>query len=86
MSEQMFEFLKSPTFNYVFSFVLGLGVMCLFKPVCKGDACRILRAPPYDEVQKSTYQLGAECYQFRAEPIECPKQGVIEPFQRQVRA
>ncbi len=78
----MFGFLKSPTFNYVFSFVIGLGLMAVFKPACKGEECRILKAPPIKEVQSTTYQLGSECYQFRTEMITCPTKGVIEPFQR----
>ncbi len=81
----MFEFLKSPTFNYVFSFVLGLGLMAVLKPGCKGSECQILKAPPLEEVKKSTYQTSSGCYQFHAETIECPKTGVIEPFERFVR-
>ena len=78
----MFGFLKSPTFNYVFSFLIGLGLMAVLKPACKGDACRILKAPPIEEVQKATYQLGAECSQFKTEPFACPTKGVIETFLR----
>ena len=81
----MFGFLKSPIFNYVFSFLLGLGLMALLKPECKGSACQIQKAPPLEEVKKTTYQLTSGCYQFKAETIECPSQGAIEPFQRFVR-
>jgi hypothetical protein len=81
----MFAFLKSKTFNTVFSVLLGIGIVALCKPICKGAACRIQRAPPYEEVNSSTYQLGPDCYQFRASIIECPQQGVIEPFERFVR-
>lgn len=81
----MFEFLRSPQFNYVFSFLIGLGIVSLFKSSCKGDACRILRAPPYEELKTSTYQTGKDCYKFHAGVIECPKVGVIEPFERFVR-
>lgn len=81
----MFDFLKSKGFNYVFSFLIGLGLMSLLKPVCKGNECKIQRAPPFEEVKVSTYQLGSECYRFRAETIPCPTKGVIEPFERYVR-
>jgi len=76
----MLRFIKSDTFNNIFSFVIGLGFMALLKPVCKGDACRIQKAPPYEEVKKSTYQLGASCYKFEAQHVECPPEGFIEPF------
>ena len=81
----MFEFLKTESFNVIFSFVLGLGCIALLKPVCEGVDCRIQKAPPYEEVKTSTYQMGADCYQFHAEPIACPNKGVIEPFERFVR-
>ena len=81
----MFKFLKTDTFDVLFSFVLGVGCMAVLKPMCKGGECHVQKAPPYDEVQKSTYQLGSTCYQFRAEPVKCAESGVIEPFERFVR-
>lgn len=78
----MFEFLKTKEFSTVFSFVVGLGLMALFRPICQGKDCVIQKAPPVDEVNKTTYQLGSKCYQFRSESIECPKEGVIESFQQ----
>jgi hypothetical protein len=77
----MFEFLHSKHFNTIFSFILGIGIMALLKPMCHGNNCVIQRAPPVEEVNKVTYQLGAKCYQFRSEPVDCPKEGAIEPFQ-----
>jgi hypothetical protein len=82
----MFEFLKSKRFDTAFSFILGFGLIALFKPGCKDGECSIQKAPPYEEVKTSTYQVGNKCYKFEANPIECPSTGVIEPFQRYVRA
>ena len=76
----MFEFLKSKSFNVAFSFLLGLGIMALLRPICRGPECLLQKAPPVDEVNKSTYQLGSKCYQFRSVPVDCPKEGVIESF------
>jgi hypothetical protein len=81
----MFEFLKTEQFSMIFSFVLGLGCMALLKPLCRGGECHIQKAPPYNEIKDSTYQLNNECYQFEATPIDCPSKGVIEPFKRFVR-
>ena len=80
----MFKFLQTESFSMLFSFILGLGCMAVLKPACKGN-CSIQKAPPYTEVKSSTYQLGSSCYQFQAEPIECPSTGVIEPFERFLR-
>jgi hypothetical protein len=78
----MFEFLKTEGFCVIFSFVLGVAIFAILTPVCTGKECRIQKAPPADEVQISTYQLGHKCFKFRAEPVDCPKEGVIEPFER----
>lgn len=81
---KMFEFLKSKNFDTAFSFILGFGIIALFKPPQHGDN-HIQKAPPYEEVKSSTYQLGDKCYKFEASAIECPSVGVIEPFERYVR-
>ncbi len=78
----MFEFLKTKEFSMVFSFVVGLGLMALLRPICQGKDCLIQKAPSVDEVNKTTYQLGSKCYQFRSQPVDCPKEGVIEAFQQ----
>jgi len=81
----MFEFLKTESFSVIFSFILGLGCMAVLKPICSGNECRIQKAPPFEEIKESTYQLGRDCFQFHAETIGCPTQGVIEPFERFIR-
>jgi hypothetical protein len=81
----MFEFLRSKHFDTIFSFVIGLGLMALLRPLCHGPECIVQKAPPLEEVNKSTYQLGSKCYQFRSLPVDCPKEGVIEPFSVRIR-
>ena len=76
----MFEFLKSEGFKVVGSAILGVGLMAVLKPMCKGPNCIIQKAPSVDEVTRSTYQLGSKCYQFKTTQITCPERGVIEPF------
>lgn len=82
---RMFEFLKTKTFDAVFSFILGLGCIALLKPVCKGINCQVQKAPPLDEVRSSTYQMGSKCYKFEIKHTDCPEKGVIEPFERFIR-
>jgi len=76
----MFEFLKSESFKSIGSLILGIGLLAVLKPICKGDNCITQKAPSVDEVVKSTYQLGSKCYQFKTQQIICPQKGIIEPF------
>jgi hypothetical protein len=77
----IWDILKSKKFNFVFSVLLGLGLAAILRPVCKGDQCLTLKAPPVHEVETATYQLGSRCFQFKVDSRECPKGGkVIEAF------
>jgi hypothetical protein len=79
----MFEFLRSEIFNTVASFLVGVAIVSLLKPKPKDDDLRTLKAPPYDEIKTTTYQVGGgSCWKFRAETTTCPATGVIEPFRR----
>jgi hypothetical protein len=77
----IWDFMKSKNFNWIFSFLLGLGVAAILRPACKGDQCLTMKAPPVHEVETTTYQLGTKCFQFKLQSSDCPKSGkVIEAF------
>lgn len=77
----IWDILKSKNFNLVFSFLLGLGLAAILRPACKGDQCLVLKAPPVHEVEKTTYQLGSKCFQFKVEPSDCKSKGkLVEAF------
>ena len=75
-----FRFLKTERFHQIFSFLVGFGLIALFKPMCKGDDCTTKKAPSVEEIEKTTYQIGSKCYRFKSGPIECRSEGVVEPF------
>lgn len=79
----IWDFLKSKNFNVLFSVLLGLGVAAILRPACKGDQCVVFKAPPIHDMETSTFQVGAKCYQFKVESGACPPTGtkVIEAFQ-----
>jgi hypothetical protein len=77
----MFKFFETPQFHFFFSFIIGVAIMSLFRPLCKGNDCQIIKAPPPTEVEKTTYKIGNKCYQFKTNTTECPTTGVIEPFE-----
>lgn len=78
------KFFETPQFRFFFSFIVAVGIMSLFRPLCKGSECQIVKAPPPHEVEKTTYRIGSKCYQFKTYTTECPSEGVIEPFQLQM--
>jgi len=73
--------MKNPLFNIAFSFLLGLGIVAIFRPACKGDACNTYKAPPVKEWDGAVYRIGGKCWEFKSTTVECPKTGgEIESF------
>lgn len=77
----IWDLLKSKKFNFVFSFLIGLGLAAILRPACKGDQCLLMKAPPVHEVESTTYQLGSKCFQFNVESTDCATKGnLVEAF------
>jgi hypothetical protein len=72
--------LHSPIFGMMVSFMLGLAIVVVAAPICRGKDCMIVKAPPLHEVNNTVYHIASKCYKFEAVPMECPEQGVIEAF------
>lgn len=69
--------LKVPGLATLISIVLGFGIAAMFRPLCKGPDCIILRGPPVTDIRGAVYQFGSKCVEFDAKPIECPKGNTI---------
>ena len=76
------NFLKDERFSLFFSFVLGIGLICMFRPICSGDECNVSKAPSDQNFDKFIYRMGGgKCYEFKTEIVKCPVSGTIEAFQ-----
>jgi hypothetical protein len=73
--------LKNPIFGSIVSFMLGLAIVVIIAPICRGRECMIVKAPPIHEVNDSIYHIASKCYKFETVQMECPAQGVIEAFE-----
>jgi hypothetical protein len=69
--------MEAPGVATLISFMLGVGIAAMFRPVCKGPDCLVLRGPPVQEIRGAVYQFGSRCVEFRTKPIECPKSGAV---------
>ena len=75
------DLLKSQMFNIMFSFAVGIGIIAILRPVCKGEACNQMKAPPIKEWDGYVYRMGSKCYEYKSDVIECPSNGgSIESF------
>ena len=74
------DILKDKKFDLIFSFLMGIFITIVLRPVCKGDTCYNLKAPPPTEIKEHAYKAGDRCYRFVPEETKCPMTGVVEPF------
>lgn len=74
-------FLNDERFNVFFSFVLGLGLICVFRPLCSGSDCDTMKPPSEQDFDKYVYRMGGgKCFEFKSEVVNCPASGTIEAF------
>ena len=77
----LLNFLKDERFSVFFSFVLGVGLICVFRPICSGSECNVSKPPAEQDFDKYVYRMsGGKCYEFKSEIVECPSSGTIEAF------
>jgi len=68
-------------FNTFFSFVVGIGIICILRPMCSGSNCVITKAPSAADFDKHVYRMGeGKCYEFKTAVTDCPASGTIEAF------
>jgi hypothetical protein len=76
----LLDYIKSPTFGYLFSFMIGVGIIVIIAGGdCKGDECVKLKAPPVSEIRGNVYKLNEKCYKFTEETTNCVG-NIIESF------
>jgi hypothetical protein len=69
--------MEVPGLATIMSLLIGFGIAAIFRPLCKGPECVIMRGPPVTDIRGAVYQFGSKCVEFDAKPIECPKAGTV---------
>lgn len=65
------------TTNYmgriILSIIWGLGLATLFRKVCKGRNCIVIKAPDSNEINNNVYKFNNKCYKFKSTAVSCKK-------------
>jgi hypothetical protein len=80
------RFLQDKRFDIFFSVILGIGIICMIRPVCEGKECTLRKAPQEKDFDKFVYRMGSKCYQFKTKIVSCPASGAVEAFQQPLQA
>jgi len=77
----LLKLLREENFNVFFSFMLGIGIICILHPRCTGPDCAVRKAPSEKDFDQYVYRIGGDkCYSFKTETVDCPTSGAIEAF------
>jgi hypothetical protein len=68
------KFVHSHTGKILMSLLLGFGLATFFRASCKGKKCRIIEAPPMEEINDQLYKFDGKCYKIEKNAIKCDKQ------------
>ena len=75
----MDKFINSKQGKYLMSIILGLGLASLFRTICKGSKCNVVKAPPMEEIDGQIYKFDGKCYEIQTNPIKCdPKKKTLK--------
>ena len=74
---QFAKLIQMPGIAVIISFVLGVGIAAMFRPICKGPECVLIRGPPIQDIRDAVYQFGSKCVEFKPRAIECPASGTV---------
>lgn len=67
------KFVHTYTGKIIMSIILGIGLATFFRSVCKGKNCRIISAPPIEEIEDQTYKFDDKCYKLEKNAINCER-------------
>ncbi len=71
----MMQLLRSREGEILISVILGFGVATLFRRVCKGRSCVVIKGPKLQEVQEYVYRIDDRCYKYKPQVVECSDAG-----------
>ena len=68
--------LEDNTGRIIISIILGLGLSSLFKKVCHGRNCIVIKGPKPRELNDKIYKYENNCYKYKAKQTKCSKNNI----------
>jgi hypothetical protein len=60
------------------SVILGLGLAAVFRRVCTGDGCVVVKAPSAKDINEYVYQIDSSCYKYTPSVVPCTRKGASD--------
>ena len=65
------QIMDHPAGRVFISVLLGLGLATLFRQVCKGNSCIIVKSPDVNEISKNYYKIEDDCFKYTPYTVKC---------------
>lgn len=67
------DFVNNDKGKIFISIIWGLGLATLFRKVCKGRKCMVIKGPKPEEMDNKVYKFDEKCYLYKAQNTTCKK-------------
>ena len=67
----MLKLLQNKSGHIIISIILGFGLACLFRKVCKDRECIIYTAPDFKKIKDKIFKFDEKCYKYTKETSTC---------------
>ena len=65
--------MNDPVGRIIISVLLGLGLASIFRKVCSGNSCVIVKGPSMDEIKRFYYKIEEDCYKYTPIASQCDR-------------
>lgn len=65
------DLLENKVGQIILSVILGLGLATLFRQVCSGNNCILIKSPDLKELDKYYYKIDSQCYKYKPYASSC---------------
>ena len=72
------KFLNTEYGRIIISIIWGFGIACLFKRVCNGKKCLVIKGPNPNNLKKKIFRFNNNCFKYNTYSVSCKKEGNIE--------
>ena len=55
------------------SVIWGLGLAAIFRRVCEGRSCIVIKGPKPKDIDNKIYRFNKKCYKYNSYAAECKK-------------
>ena len=76
MSFSFSSILDNRTGQIIVSIILGLGLASLFRRVCSGRNCIVIKGPQPKKLNNQIYKYDNSCYRYKAVQTKCKKDNI----------